>query len=296
MLPDLTVILPVLSLLQYFPTVSQIPPSIAITSVLSTLEPKDSLIMGDKDLSTIPKKELNEFIKSSVEDLVPIPSESGDTSKSDSDCDLPSYDDYSSIDVPRGNSVTFSNPLFDSNEDFTSSDDESLSDEDVPEDNDIENKESYEPALLVTPLSDANEDECFDLGGEFDEIFNLGPYSDFIPPGIEWCRFDPKETFFSSEATFRALEAQVATMANTNRNVISNYKGFMSCQPSYFNGMEGAVGLIRWFECTESVFSRSKCVEEDRVTFATSTLTDNALSWWNAYAQPIGIEQANRIT
>ncbi|GKE62200.1 hypothetical protein Tco_1512567 [Tanacetum coccineum] len=162
MLPDLTVILPVLSLLQYFPTVSQIPPSIAITSVLSTLEPKDSLIMGDKDLSTIPKKELNEFIKSSVEDLVPIPSESGDTSKSDSDCDLPSYDDYSSIDVPRGNSVTFSNPLFDSNEDFTSSDDESLSDEDVPEDNDIENKESYEPAF------------------------------DSIPPGIDGADFDPE--------------------------------------------------------------------------------------------------------
>ncbi|GJR25361.1 hypothetical protein Tco_1101593 [Tanacetum coccineum] len=35
-----------------------------------------------------------------------------------------------------------------------------------------------------------------------------------------------------------ALEAQAATMANTNRNVISNYKGFMSCQPSYFNGYE----------------------------------------------------------
>ncbi|GJX13096.1 putative reverse transcriptase domain-containing protein [Tanacetum coccineum] len=47
---------------------------------------------------------------------------------------------------------------------------------------------------------------------------------------------------------------------------------------------------------TESVFSRSNCAEENRVTFATGTLTDDALSWWNAYAQPIGIEQANRIT
>ncbi|GKC99530.1 hypothetical protein Tco_1169805, partial [Tanacetum coccineum] len=42
-----------------------------------------------------------------------------------------------------------------------------------------------------------------------------------------------------------ALEAQAATMENTNRNVISNYKVFMSCQPSYFNGTEGVVGLIR---------------------------------------------------
>nr|GFC46827.1 reverse transcriptase domain-containing protein [Tanacetum cinerariifolium] len=32
-----------------------------------------------------------------------------------------------------------------------------------------------------------------------------------------------------------------------------------------------------------------------RVTFATGTLTNDALSWWNTYAQPIGIEQANKI-
>ncbi|GJT77092.1 reverse transcriptase domain-containing protein [Tanacetum coccineum] len=105
-----------------------------------------------------------------------------------------------------------------------------------------------------------------------------------------------------------ALEAQAATMANAdnpNRNTgpreppvakRGNYKEFINCQPFYFNGTEGAVNLIRWFERTESVFSRSKCAEEDRVTFATSTLTNDALSWWNAYAQPNRIEQANRIT
>ncbi|GKC63666.1 hypothetical protein Tco_1096264 [Tanacetum coccineum] len=139
--------------------VSQIPLSIAITPVLPTLEPEDSLIMGNKELSTIPKKESEEFIKSSVENFVPIPSESEDTSRSDDECDLSSYDDFSSIDVPEEKSVTFSNPLFDSKDDFTSSDDESLSDED-----NIESKESYvsnldEPALLVTPLSDFNEDD-----------------------------------------------------------------------------------------------------------------------------------------
>ncbi|GKC43856.1 reverse transcriptase domain-containing protein [Tanacetum coccineum] len=105
-----------------------------------------------------------------------------------------------------------------------------------------------------------------------------------------------------------ALKAQAAAMANSdnsNRNTEpreipiakrGNYKEFINCQPFYFNGTEGAVDLIRWFERTESVFSRSKCAEEDRVTFATGTLTNDALSWWNAYAQPIGIEQANRIT
>ncbi|GKB40859.1 hypothetical protein Tco_0885801 [Tanacetum coccineum] len=79
--------------------------------------------------------ELDEFIKSSVEDLVSIPSEFGDTSDNDSKSDLPLYDDFSPINLPEGKSVTFSNPLFDSNDDFTSSDDESLSDEDVLENN-----------------------------------------------------------------------------------------------------------------------------------------------------------------
>ncbi|GJY19003.1 reverse transcriptase domain-containing protein [Tanacetum coccineum] len=107
-----------------------------------------------------------------------------------------SIDDSPTLDVLGGNSVTLSNLLFDANDDFTSSDDESLPKEDVPEENfkiysnplfefdedyissginplfnevleDIVNKDSYvsnldEPALLVTPLSDANEDECFD--------------------------------------------------------------------------------------------------------------------------------------
>ncbi|GJX80369.1 hypothetical protein Tco_0328518 [Tanacetum coccineum] len=77
---------------------------------------------------------------------------------------------------------------------------------------------------------------------------------------------------------------------------MGNYKEFISCQPFYFNGTEGAVGLICWFERTESVFSHSRCAEENKVTFATGTLTDDALSWWNAYAQPMGIEQANQIT
>nr|GFA52194.1 hypothetical protein [Tanacetum cinerariifolium] len=79
------------------------------------------LIMRDEDLSTIPEKESDEFIKSSVKDLVPILSESEDTFDSDKECDLPFCD----------NSMTFYNLLFNLNDYFTSSDDESLSDEDI---------------------------------------------------------------------------------------------------------------------------------------------------------------------
>ncbi|GJW69473.1 hypothetical protein Tco_0123897 [Tanacetum coccineum] len=75
-----------------------------------------------------------------------------------------------------------------------------------------------------------------------------------------------------------------------------NYKEFVSCQPFYFNGMEGAVGLIHWFERTESVFSRSNCAEENKMTFATGTLTDDALSWWSSYVSSYWIVQAIKIT
>ncbi|GJU08253.1 reverse transcriptase domain-containing protein [Tanacetum coccineum] len=105
--------------------ISQIPLSIAITPILPTMEPEDSLIMGDEDLHTSPKKKSDEFIKSNVEDLVPIPRESEDTSDGNKECNFPFYD----------NSVTFSNPLFDANDDFTSSNDESLPEEDVKEKN-----------------------------------------------------------------------------------------------------------------------------------------------------------------
>ncbi|GJU71794.1 hypothetical protein Tco_1263199 [Tanacetum coccineum] len=99
-----------------------------------------------------------------------------------------------------------------------------------------------------------------------------------------------------TEGISSALKAQAATIAsasNPNRNTgptgtpvakTGNYKEFVSCQPFYFNGTEGAVSLIRWFERTESAFSRSNCAEENKVTFAIGTLTDDALSWWNAYA------------
>nr|GEY92741.1 hypothetical protein [Tanacetum cinerariifolium] len=167
--------------------------SILITTfppVLPIEDHEDSLIIGNEELNTIPEKESNEFIKSNVEDLIPIPSEFEDTSGSDSECILPSCDNFSPINVSEEKAVTFSNPLFNLNDDFTSSDDESLSNEDVLKDNvkiysrplfefddeyissdinslfdevleNIENNDSYdsnldEPDLLVHPLSDGD--------------------------------------------------------------------------------------------------------------------------------------------
>nr|GFB33151.1 hypothetical protein [Tanacetum cinerariifolium] len=122
------------------------PSSDAITTsppVLPIDDPEVSLIMGNEELNTIPEKESDEFIKSSVEDLVPIPSESEDTSRSESVCILPSCDDFSPNDIPEEKANIKSKYSYDSNLD--------------------------ESDLLVTPLSDANEDECFDSRGNVDE-------------------------------------------------------------------------------------------------------------------------------
>ncbi|GKF86043.1 reverse transcriptase domain-containing protein, partial [Tanacetum coccineum] len=99
--------------------------------------------------------------------------------------------------------------------------------------------------------------------------------------------------------------ANMANTNNTNRNTGQretsiarkcSYKEFMSCQPFNFKGTEGVVSLIRLFEPTESVFSRSNCTEDYKVKFTTGTLTEETLSWWNSFAQPIGIKEAYKIT
>nr|GEU50500.1 hypothetical protein [Tanacetum cinerariifolium] len=89
--------------------------SIAITPK----EPDNSLSMGYKHLDTILAMKSYEFIKSSVENLVPNPSES----KGEHECDVPACDDF----------TTFSNILFDADYDFSSSDDQSFYDEDIPQ-------------------------------------------------------------------------------------------------------------------------------------------------------------------
>nr|GEU90190.1 hypothetical protein [Tanacetum cinerariifolium] len=81
-------------------------------------EPDNSLSMGDEHLDTILATKSDEFIKSSVENLVPNPSES----EGEHECDVPACEDF----------TTFSNILFDTDYDFYSSDDQSFSDEDVP--------------------------------------------------------------------------------------------------------------------------------------------------------------------
>ncbi|GJV19856.1 hypothetical protein Tco_1368876 [Tanacetum coccineum] len=93
--------------------------TIAITPVLPTKEPVNSLSMGDEHLDTIPATESDEVIKSSVENLVPIPSESEGIP--DSVCDVPLCNNPTPLEAFKEHSET----IIDSNNDYSSSDDDS---------------------------------------------------------------------------------------------------------------------------------------------------------------------------
>nr|GFD27386.1 hypothetical protein [Tanacetum cinerariifolium] len=104
--------------------ISGLPPFSAITPdepVLSTEEPNNSLSMANEHLDTIPATESDEFIKSSVENLISIPSESEGIP--DHMCDVPSHDNSSPLDVSKDTIEDLS----ESNKEFSSTDDDSFS-------------------------------------------------------------------------------------------------------------------------------------------------------------------------
>nr|GEW30483.1 hypothetical protein [Tanacetum cinerariifolium] len=93
----------------------------SITPVLSTEEPIDSLSMGDEHLDTIPATGSDEVIKSSVENLVPIPSESEGIPEHM--CDVPFHENSPPLDVSKDQFKDFS----ESNDEFSSTDNDSFS-------------------------------------------------------------------------------------------------------------------------------------------------------------------------
>nr|GFA51329.1 hypothetical protein [Tanacetum cinerariifolium] len=89
--------------------------------VLSTKEPDNSLSMGDEHLDTISITKSDEVIKSSVENIISILSESEGIPEHM--CDVPSHDNSPPLDVSKDQIEDF----FESNEEFSSIDDDSFS-------------------------------------------------------------------------------------------------------------------------------------------------------------------------
>nr|GEW81440.1 hypothetical protein [Tanacetum cinerariifolium] len=89
--------------------------------VLSIEEPDNSLSMGDEHLDTIPATESDEFIKSGVQNLIPIPSESEGIPEHM--CDVPSHDNSPPLNISNDQIEDFS----ESNKEFSLVDDDSFS-------------------------------------------------------------------------------------------------------------------------------------------------------------------------
>nr|GEX64401.1 hypothetical protein [Tanacetum cinerariifolium] len=96
----------------------------AITPVLSTEETDNSLSMGDEHLDTILATESDEVIKFSIEDLVPIPSESEGIP--DTMCDVNLVNNPTPLEAKDHFEI-----VINSNDDISSSDDDSLYNENI---------------------------------------------------------------------------------------------------------------------------------------------------------------------
>nr|GEW25619.1 hypothetical protein [Tanacetum cinerariifolium] len=95
--------------------------TIAVTPSLSTEEPDNFLSMGDEHLDTILATDAEKFIKSSVENLIPIPSESEGIP--DNMCDVHFHDNSPPLDVSKDQFEDFSN----SKDEFSLTNDDSFS-------------------------------------------------------------------------------------------------------------------------------------------------------------------------
>nr|GFA30963.1 hypothetical protein [Tanacetum cinerariifolium] len=121
--------------------------TIAITPVLSTEKPDNSLSMRDEHLDTIPATESDEVIKSSVEDIVLIPSESEGIS--DTMCDVHLVNNPTPLEAKYHFEI-----VINSNDDYSSSNDDSLYNENIeyveasPHDSELVSLEVAEIVIL----------------------------------------------------------------------------------------------------------------------------------------------------
>nr|GEV95905.1 hypothetical protein [Tanacetum cinerariifolium] len=127
----------------------------AITPVLSTEEPDNSLSMGDEHLDIISATKSNEVIKSNVEDLVPIPSESEGIP--DTMCDVHLVNNPTPLEAKDHFEI-----IINSNDDYSSSDNDSLYNENIeyveasPHDSELV---ILEVAEIVIPEDEEIEDD-----------------------------------------------------------------------------------------------------------------------------------------
>nr|GFA90037.1 hypothetical protein [Tanacetum cinerariifolium] len=154
----------------------------AITPVLSTEEPIDSLSMGDEHLDTILATESNKVIKSSVEDLIPIPSEFEGIP--DTMCDVHLDNNHTPLEAKDHLEI-----VLNSNDDISSSDDDSLHEENIDSGLDL----TYAPSTITKQQPTEGElDLLFEA--MYDDYFGGQPSAtvENVPPA-DMCERKPRK-------------------------------------------------------------------------------------------------------
>nr|GEW14807.1 reverse transcriptase domain-containing protein [Tanacetum cinerariifolium] len=95
---------------------------------------------------------------------------------------------------------------------------------------------------------------------------------------------------FSSPVRTSTSEAPSMTQDDTKKLVADSVSAALEAQTANMANIDNTTRPRE-----TPVFSRSNYTEDCKVKFAIGTLTEDALSWWNSYAKPIGIEQADKI-
>ena len=120
-------------------------------------------------------------------------------------------------------------------------------------------------------------------------------------PGVVMTTTNVQRMISEGIAAARESDRQNHTLGMSHEDSASisrrcTYKDFMICKPTTFRGVEGVTEMAHWFEQIETVFKRSSCPDDSKVTFATGALQGEALSWWNNTANTMGQDEAFKLS
>nr|GEZ12464.1 hypothetical protein [Tanacetum cinerariifolium] len=185
----------------------------AFTPILSTEKPDNSLSMGDEHLDTIPETESKEVIKSSVEDLVPIPSESEGIL--DTMCDVHLVNNPTPLEAKDHFEI-----VINSNDDISSSDYDSLYKENIeyveasPHNSELVSLEVVETVIL--------EDEEIENDNLCEKLLNVH----LLIANIEALKDNPTSYFEFLTKSSSTSPKSFLEETNTFENSLPEFKNF----------------------------------------------------------------------
>nr|GEZ15058.1 hypothetical protein [Tanacetum cinerariifolium] len=190
--------------------------------VLSIEEPDNSLSMGDEHLDTILAKESDEVIKSSVENLILIPSESEGIP--DHKCDVPSHDNSPPLDVSKDQFKD----LFESNEEFSSIDDDSFSIDNIdyveasPPDSELFSSEMME--IIIPEVGGIDDDILLTIKDDIlcEKLLNVN----LLISKIEALDANPTPSFDCKTKSFSTSLNSLLEETNTFDNSLPEFETF----------------------------------------------------------------------